>query len=154
MNKRFRKLQTLLREDADRYYKDMRIDSDNADVAFISWGLTAAITKEAAQRLREMGYTVNEFYPRLLWPVKEEVFEEFASKAKRVIIPETNYYGQLAFIIRATTDLKDLISYVAYRGEAFIPKEIVDFAKMAVEKDIKKGWFTPSDVYGTVVGAI
>jgi hypothetical protein len=50
--------------------------------------------------------------------------------------------------------LKDLISYVAYRGEAFIPKEIVDFAKMAIEKDIKKGWFTPSDVYGTVVGAI
>jgi 2-oxoglutarate ferredoxin oxidoreductase subunit alpha len=154
MNKRFRKLQTLLREDADRYYKDMRIDSDNADIAIISWGLTASIAREAAQRLREQGYTVNEFYPRLLWPVKAEVFEEFASKAKRVIVPETNYHGQLAFILRATTNLKDLISYVAYRGEAFIPKEIEDFAKMVIEKDIKKGWFTPSDVYGTVVGAI
>jgi 2-oxoglutarate ferredoxin oxidoreductase subunit alpha len=154
MNKRFRKLQTLLREDADRYYQDMRIDSDNADVGIISWGLTASVAREAAQRLREMGYKVNEFYPRLLWPIKEEVFEEFASKAKRIIIPETNYHGQFAFILKATTNLKDIISYVTYRGEAFIPKEIVDFVKMAIEKDIKRGWFTPGDVYGTVVGAI
>ena len=147
MNKRFKKLEKLLEEDYDRF---IEIDAPykDADIGIITWGLTASITKEAVQRLRSRGLKINAMYPRLLWPVKEEVFEFFAKSSKRILIPETNYYGQLATIVKDRTHIRP-ISYNIYRGEPFIPKEIEDIVDFLMEnQEITEGRFTPEHIYG------
>ena len=104
-------------------------------MGIIAWGLTASITKEAIQRLRNKGYKVSAMYPKMVYPVPVNSIEKFASKIKTVIIPEANYQGQFAQLVKAKTNNVNPVKLNIYRGEPFIPKEIEDFT----EKYLTKG---------------
>ncbi len=147
MEKRFKKIEKLIAEDSERFYE---IDApfDRAEIGVIAWGLTGSITKEAVERLRSKGRKINALYPKLLWPLRNDIIEDFARRCDRVAIPESNWSGQLATIIRAETDVKP-VSYCIYRGEPFIPKEIEDFIEYLLENpQIEEGRLTPANLYG------
>ncbi|WP_340694638.1 2-oxoacid:acceptor oxidoreductase subunit alpha [Hydrogenobacter thermophilus] len=147
MEKRFKKMKKLLDEDAERFYE---IDTpfEKADIGIISWGLTASATKEAVERLRSKGRRINAMYPKLLWPVRTDIVEDFAKKCERIVMPESNWSGQLATILKAEAHIRP-ISYCIYRGEPFIPKEIEEFLEYLLENPhIEEGRLTPADLYG------
>jgi 2-oxoglutarate ferredoxin oxidoreductase subunit alpha len=147
MEKRFKKLKKLLEEDAERFYQ---IDApfEKADIGVIAWGLTVSATKEAVERLRSRGIRINALYPKLLWPLRADILEDFAKRCERIAIPESNYGGQLATIIKAETHIRP-ISYCIYRGEPFIPKEIEEFLDHLLEHpELEEGRLTPADLYG------
>ncbi len=129
-DKRWRKFDNLEKD----YYTNFRPleksegADEAADLGIISWGLTQTMVKEAVDRLRKEGFKVTAIYPKLLWPLPVESFEGYAKKCKKILVPEANYQGQLAELIRSKTDIKP-IKFNVYRGEPFLPKEIYDEAK-------------------------
>ena len=128
--KRWRKLENIEEE-----YRGVEVDEQQgAEVGIIAWGLTASITKEAIQRLRNKGYKVSALYPKMVYPVPVKSIEKFASKVKTVIIPEANYQGQFAQLVKAKTDNVNPVKLNIYRGEPFIPKEIEEFTEKYLQK--------------------
>ncbi len=97
---------------------------EKAKVGIISWGLTQNAVREAMARMLAEGMEVAALYPKLLYPVPTKAVEAFAARCDKVVLPEANYQGQFAQLIRAATGI-DCIRQDIYRGEPFIPAEIV-----------------------------
>lgn len=97
---------------------------DKAKVGIISWGLTQNVVREAMARMLAEGMEVAALYPKLLWPIQTKPITEFAARCDKVLLPEANYQGQFAKLIRAETGI-ECIRQNIFRGEPFIPREIV-----------------------------
>lgn len=102
------------------------------DVAFIGFGSTFGPVREAVDRLAEQGLSVGAFYPRVLAPFPGARLEQFVSRAKRVIVPEVNYTGQLARLIKAETDISSLESVAKCDGMPFTAEAIIDLVAQEV----------------------
>ena len=124
--KRFDKLLPLI-DDLGPQEVDGDPDAE-ADIGIIAWGSTIGVVREAVQRLRDEGINAKGFYPKLLYPMPVDQYEAFASKCKKILVPEVNYQGQLAFFIRAETSIKP-ISYTICGGLPFTPAQIVTKVK-------------------------
>lgn len=125
INKRFNKLNTV--KDT---CKPTEVDGDgDADLGIIAWGSTIGVVREAVQRMRDDGLKVKGFYPKLMWPMPVEQYEDFAkSCGGKILVPEVNYQGQLAHFIRSETTIKP-ISYAISEGMPFSPSMIVEKSK-------------------------
>ncbi|RLJ70405.1 2-oxoglutarate ferredoxin oxidoreductase subunit alpha [Hydrogenivirga caldilitoris] len=147
MEKRMRKLEKLLKEDAERFY-EFDCPYEQADIGIITWGLTASVAKEAVERLRSRGARINALYMKLLWPVRADLIESFARSCGRIAVPETNWSGQLASILKQETHLRP-ITFNIYRGEPLIPKEVEAFLEFLIENpEVREGRFTAADIFG------
>ncbi len=122
--KRFRKLAQASRELADvRKYGDQR-----AAVGVIGWGSTEGAVREAVDRARKDGLHVAALFPVSLNPLPQQAIIEFAGHVKRVLVPEVNYTGQLADLLRAKTGLEvDRLNKAG--GAPFTPHEIYERIK-------------------------
>jgi len=129
-DKRWRKLSHL----EDEWNPVEREGDQEAGIGIISWGLTQTVVKEAVQHLRAKGLKVAALYPKMLWPLPVKAIESFALTVNKVLVPEANYQGQLADIIRAKTSVKP-IKYNVYRGEPFIPMEIEEKVESLYEHE-------------------
>ena len=91
--RRFGKLK-LLEED--------NFEADNADakIAVMTWGGSKGPALEAYNQLREQGVDVGWYYTMFLNPLPPRLLEELRSK-DLVIVPELNYQGQWAGILRS-----------------------------------------------------
>ncbi len=101
------------------------------DVAFIGFGSTFGPVREAVDRLVEQGLSVGAFYPRVLGPFPADRLEAFVARAARVIVPEVNYTGQLARLIRAETGI-ELESVAKCDGLPFTAEAIFDLVAQEV----------------------
>lgn len=128
--KRWRKLAHI----EDEWYPVEREGDMDAAIGIISWGLTQSVVKEAVQRLRAKGLKIAGLYPKMLWPLPVKAIESFASTVKKVLLPEANYQGQMAEIIRSKTSVKPT-KYNVYRGEPFIPREIEEKVEEIYEQE-------------------
>jgi 2-oxoglutarate ferredoxin oxidoreductase subunit alpha len=70
------------------------------EIAVIGFGSTYGPVREGIDMARAAGLSVGAFYPRVLGPFPVEKVREFTSKASRTIVPEINYTGQLARLVR------------------------------------------------------
>jgi len=124
--KRFNKLKPLVND-----YKPMEVDGDpkeQAQIGVITWGSTIGVAREAIERLRAEGYKVKGLYPKLLWPMAVQQYEDFAATCDQIIVPEVNFQGQLAFFLRAQTSIQP-ISHTICGGLPFTPAIMVDKIK-------------------------
>lgn len=128
MDKRFRKIANVEDENPHLIEWDLGDlkEGEKADIAIITWGLTASITKEAVIRLRNAGIKVAALYPKLIYPLPAKAIEKVADMADIVLVPEANYIGHLARFIRMFSKVPadKIVQYNIYRGEPFIPAEI------------------------------
>lgn len=121
--KRWRKFENF----EDNYKPIEREGASKAKVGVISWGLTQSIAMEAVKRCIDDGLEVAAIYPKLLWPLPEKQIKAFFDSCDTVLIPEANYQGQFAEMIKQHLPIHDkLVKQNVYRGEPFIPKEIED----------------------------
>jgi len=118
--KRFGKLKRAIDD-----FPAVEVDGEGeAEFGVIAWGSTIGVVREALQRLRAEGLRVKGFYPKLLWPLPVEQFEQFGASCNRLLLPEVNYLGQLAHFVRAETRLRPE-SYTICGGLPFTPDMIV-----------------------------
>jgi 2-oxoglutarate ferredoxin oxidoreductase subunit alpha len=91
--RRFGKLK-LLEED---HYE---ADNTDAKVAIMTWGGSKGPAQEAYDELREKGVDVGWYFSMFLNPLPPRLLEELRSK-DLVIVPELNYQGQWAGVLRS-----------------------------------------------------
>jgi 2-oxoglutarate ferredoxin oxidoreductase subunit alpha len=128
--KRIRKLYPLKRR-RDLFH----IEGDsNAPFGLVSWGSVAGVAMEAVRLARKDGIQVKLIVPKLLFPVPEEIYEEFFVSVKRGLVIEQSHLGQLYRVLRMFVDVPAGVVSLAKSGSnPIVPEEVVDrLRKMAL----------------------
>jgi 2-oxoglutarate ferredoxin oxidoreductase subunit alpha len=98
---------------------------ERPDIALIGFGSTYGPVREAVDKARAAGLSVGAFYPRVLGPFPAQQVKAFVSGATRVIIPEVNFTGQLARLVRGECGIA-VESHAKSDGLPFTAEDIHD----------------------------
>ncbi len=99
----------------------------DAPIALVSWGSVAGVALEAAERARREGIRVKLLVPRLLYPVSEEIYEDFFASVKAGLVIEQSHQGQLYRVIRMYVDVPRGLESLARSGSNPIaPDEVLE----------------------------
>lgn len=125
MDKRMRKTaQLLIDEPVESNGK-----YEEADILYVGFISTAGAIEEAISRLDQQNVKVNQIQIRQLHPFPSDVVQEAFNKAKKVVVAEHNYQGQLSNIIKMNINHQNkIINQTKYDGTPFLPHEIEDKA--------------------------
>ncbi len=94
-------------------------------IGIIGWGSTEGVIREAVQMALDKGYSVGALHPKILYPQPLARLAEFIEHTKVVIIPEVNFTGQFATLLRKRFAY-DFVQLNKCIGLPFTPKEIFD----------------------------
>ncbi len=121
MEKRMRKLETALAE----MRPPRRHGPEQAEVTLVCWGSTYMVCREAVELAREQGLAMNLLQFTDLWPFPSGAADAL-SGAKRLLLVEQNFNGQLGRLIRQETGIEIEERLLKYDGRPFSPEEIID----------------------------
>jgi 2-oxoglutarate ferredoxin oxidoreductase subunit alpha len=121
--KRFQKLAEI-EKDSLTQGLCTHLGDENGEIGVITWGSTAGPVEEAIQIAKAMGISVQAIIPRVLNPLPHKDLKAFLSKVKRVIVPELNFVGQFASLLRSTYRTPT-IGLTKIKGVPLEPSEIV-----------------------------
>ncbi|MEY9969796.1 2-oxoglutarate ferredoxin oxidoreductase subunit alpha [Lysinibacillus sp. RC46] len=126
MDKRFRKL-AALKFDHPVY---SNAPHEEADVLLVGFNSTRGAIEEVQERLNAQGMKVNHAHIRLIHPFPSAEVAPLVAKAKKVIVVENNYTGQLANIMKMNVGGHDKIETITkYDGTPFLPGELENRVK-------------------------
>ncbi|MGH7968743.1 MAG: hypothetical protein ACREIC_08460, partial [Limisphaerales bacterium] len=98
-----------------------------APIGLVSWGSVAGVAREALRLAREEGLHAKLLVPRLLYPVAEQVYQDFFASVKRGLFIEQSFQGQLYRLVRMYVDFPALVKPLAKSGSNPIqPAEVLD----------------------------
>jgi len=123
MRKRFRKLRTALWAMKDSQTTAVCGDK-RPEITVLCWGSTAGAVSEAVDQAQKEGISVGGMAIRLLSPLPDQAIMEFVSSAHTVLVPEVNFTGQLAHLLRAPLE-SEARSILRYGGVPFAPGDIL-----------------------------
>ncbi|MFJ7730355.1 2-oxoacid:acceptor oxidoreductase subunit alpha [Lysinibacillus sp. NPDC097231] len=126
MDKRFRKL-SALKFDNPVY---ANVPHEEADILLVGFNSTRGAIEEVQERLNAQGMKVNHAHIRLIHPFPSAEVAPLVAKAKKVIVVENNYTGQLANIMKMNVGGHDKIETITkYNGTPFLPGELENRVK-------------------------
>ncbi len=123
-SKRYNKLQPL----AD-HGRVTVTGPEQADVGILGWGSTEGAAMEAARILAGDGITTATFYPRILAPLPVERIKAWAEGMGTVIVPEVNFTGQFARVVKADCEIH-VVACTQVNGRPFTAMQIADFVRL------------------------
>ena len=100
---------------------------EDAEYAFVSYGTTARIIKNAVKALRAEGMKIGLVRPQTLWPFPQKPFEN--KKIKKWIVGEMNMGQMVPDVQLACGKKEDVLFYGRTGGMIPTPEEYIDFAK-------------------------
>jgi 2-oxoglutarate ferredoxin oxidoreductase subunit alpha len=99
----------------------------NAPIGLVSWGSVAGVAREALRLARAEGLHAKLLVPKLLYPVAEQVYQEFFASVTRGLFVEQSFQGQLYRLVRMYVDLPVLVKPYAKSGSNPIqPNEVLE----------------------------
>ncbi len=101
VDKRIRKLNPL-KARRDLFIVEGR---SNARLALVSWGSNAGVAMEALHAAWGEGLDVKLIVPKLLFPVADEIFQDFFASVRAGLVVEQSYQAQLYRILRMYVDV-------------------------------------------------
>ncbi|MFJ7648234.1 2-oxoacid:acceptor oxidoreductase subunit alpha [Lysinibacillus sp. NPDC097279] len=126
MDKRFRKLEALKFDTP--VYKNA--PHEEADVLLVGFNSTRGAIEEVQERLNAQGMKVNHAHIRLIHPFPSAEMAPLVANAKKVIVVENNYTGQLANIMKMNIGGHGKIEMITkYNGTPFLPGELENRVK-------------------------
>ncbi|MFQ5850173.1 MAG: 2-oxoacid:acceptor oxidoreductase subunit alpha [Candidatus Binatia bacterium] len=122
--KRFRKLASI---ETDPLTGDLctRLGDDRAEIGIVTWGSTAGPVEEAINLAASMGISVQAIIPRVLNPLPHRELKNFFAKVRCIIVPELNFVGQFATLLRSTYRIPT-IGLTKVKGVPLEPGEIAE----------------------------
>ena len=120
--KRFRKFNPL------KNRRDLFVveGDPKAPIAMVSWGSVAGVALEAMRLAKAEGLHVKQLVPKLLFPVAEEVYQDFFASVKRGLFIEQSFQGQLYRLVKMYVDIPREMKLLAKSGANPIqPTEVV-----------------------------
>ncbi len=140
MEKRYRKLDAAL-PDIEAWGMYEQFGDPDAALGIIGWGSTIGPVREAVARASENGIPVAVFYPKALFPLPDARLKAFLEKRQAVIVPEMNYTGQFAGMLRARAQSygieRPIVKVNQYGGQP-IPTRQVYEEIVALDKTLRK----------------
>ncbi|MDA1188751.1 MAG: 2-oxoacid:acceptor oxidoreductase subunit alpha [Chloroflexi bacterium] len=103
-------------------------ENTDADIAILPWGGSKGPAREAYEQLVADGEKIGWYYTMFLHPMPPALVKSLRKK-RLVLVPELNYQGQLAFILRANGIKAEAITQ--YTG---LPFKIKDLARRITER--------------------
>jgi 2-oxoglutarate ferredoxin oxidoreductase subunit alpha len=97
----------------------------DADLTVVGWGSTKGTIQDAIAVLAEQGKKVNYLQVRLMKPFPVDDVAAHLARAKRLVLVEENYSGQLGSLIREQTGVKIDLRILKYDGRPFSEDELV-----------------------------
>jgi 2-oxoglutarate/2-oxoacid ferredoxin oxidoreductase subunit alpha len=138
--KRYRKLDSAL-ADIEAWGMYEQFGDDGAALGIIGWGSTIGPVREAVARAREAGIPVAVFYPKALFPLPDAKLHAFLEKRQAVIVPEMNYTGQFAGMLRARAQSygieRPIVKLNQYGGVPISMRQVYEQI-LAVSETLKK----------------
>jgi len=91
-----------------KYYNDIvmieKMEEENSKIAVLAYGSTARPAKGAVRMAIENGIKVDFIRPITIWPFPEREVREMASRVDKILVPEMNFEGQIAGLVRQTIE--------------------------------------------------
>lgn len=108
--------------------------NEHPEIAVIGWGSGEGVIRETVTLGLEAGLKVGALHPKILWPFPAEIINNYlANGIRRVIVPELNFSGQFAALLKQhlkRTDV-EVISMSKGGGIPWKPGEILSTIKEA-----------------------
>jgi 2-oxoglutarate ferredoxin oxidoreductase subunit alpha len=122
--KRFLKLEGVLEKAPPAHeYGD-----PSAEIGFLTWGSTLGVVIEAIDRLAAQGIKAHALAPRMVWPLPTHQIDPFLRNKRRVIVPEVNYTGQFAQLLKTHYQNVEFTRLNVYGGQPFSIGRMVESA--------------------------
>ena len=128
--KRLCKLESLKRRrDLFRIFGD-----ESAPIGLVSWGSCAGVCREALDRARDNGLKAKLLVPHLLYPVAEEVYDDFFASVRAGLIVEQSHQGQLYRMLRMFLELpRGVRSFARSGANPFLPLDVAEQLQKAAD---------------------
>jgi 2-oxoglutarate ferredoxin oxidoreductase subunit alpha len=105
-------------------------DTDNCEVLMIAAGAPTRAARAAAQRLRQAGVAAGVLQLQTVWPFPDVEVIAAAKTAKKIVVAEMNYSGQLAGEVRKFVgDSVKLERVNIFNGQVITPQDILKVAQ-------------------------
>lgn len=137
MQKRMHKLQ-LAAELIPNEKKVNFFGPTQADVTLVGWGSTKGSIIDGMADLEADAIRCNFLQIRVMSPFPTEIVTKFLSNAKRKILIENNYTGQLGALIREHTGIAMDYKVLKYNGRPFSQNEVYEGVKEAIKNGVKE----------------
>ncbi len=98
---------------------------EEAELTVVSWGSPKGTILDAMKTLAEQGRRINFVQCRLMRPFPAADVEAILRRAKRLVLVEENYSGQLGSLVREQTGVKIDERILKYDGRPFSEDELV-----------------------------
>jgi 2-oxoglutarate ferredoxin oxidoreductase subunit alpha len=113
-------------DDADKLVSIEKMNLDDADIVFVTYGATARPAESAMEMARAKGKKVGLLRLKIVWPFPEKEIYKLAKNVKKIIVPEMNL-GQIVHPIREFACGEcEVISAPKIGGEMHLPTELYD----------------------------
>jgi 2-oxoglutarate ferredoxin oxidoreductase subunit alpha len=121
--KRFRKFNSL------KNRRDLfTVEGDpDAPIAMVSWGSVAGVAQEALRLAQAEGLHAKLLVPKLLYPVAEQVYQDFFASVNRGLFIEQSFQSQLYRLVRMYVDVPAMVKPLAKSGSnPILPSEVLE----------------------------
>jgi len=139
--KRMKKLDLAAAEipQDDQYKIHNLYGAKNPPLSIISWGSTKGVVLDAIRVLKEEhNLDVDFFQIRLLSPFPSEAVAAFLNKAKRAVVVEASYTGQITQYIAMRTGIQIQHEVLKWSGRPISETEMVAAMREIHEKQSRK----------------
>ncbi len=142
--KRIRKLNPL------KARRDLFIfDGDqDASIGLVSWGSVAGVAIEVLRMAQKEGLKVKLLIPKLLYPVSEEIYQDFFASLKMALVVEQSHQGQLHRLIRMYVDVPHRWESLARSGSNPILATVVLERLRSMVRSLQRGKYEPEPELG------
>lgn len=102
-------------------------DTDDAEIVFVAFGISARICKSVIRLGREQGLKLGLIRPITLWPFPEKIIAELSEKVKKFVVIEMNL-GQMVDDVKLAVNGKVSVKYYGRSGGSLASaEEILEF---------------------------
>jgi 2-oxoglutarate ferredoxin oxidoreductase subunit alpha len=128
-----RRLVDKIRLNAEKIIRYEDIDTQDADVVVVAYGITARVARMGIELAKEEGVKVGLLRLIVVWPFAERKIRELAQRVKGFVVPEINY-GQIVYEVERCSAGKARVVSVPHLGGGVhnpdaIANAIVEVAK-------------------------
>ena len=121
--KRIKKLNPLKsRRDLFEVFGDPK-----AAIGIVSWGSVSGVAREGLLQAEQLGVSAKLLVPRLIYPIAQQVYDEFFASLRGGFVVEQSHQGQLYRVLRMYVDVpRSVESWARSGSNPFTPVEIAE----------------------------
>jgi 2-oxoglutarate ferredoxin oxidoreductase subunit alpha len=124
-DKLVRRLQSKIRDAADRICLFEEEQLEGADVVVVSYGITSRVAQRAIEAAREQGLCVGKLRLITAWPFPESKIRELAASVKAFVVPELNLGQMVREVERAAAGQAKTFAVSHAGGGVHNPQDIL-----------------------------